>query len=292
MSILQIIKLESGTFKHVDSIDGDFFLGRFSFKQELNKAFLVEAYGAKRRDYLISEIRVFDYLGTAETFFNFTDLINRLTELGYTGIDLNPVYPTASIYVSDDVDNALVLGDDNKLFVPVSGGGGDDYLLYTTRLNFLNFDVVNDWKVSNAGFASADYIGDASSAGTGTTPSSTLGNNALKLPIPTGYIVDEILVNLNYKAFNTTLSTMQFFVQREETTGLVQNSTGSNAFTIANDTLVTVTGTTANLRVYKKLAINTHSLPSLTYSYLQFAIRETSNASFNALTLQIKFKKV
>ena len=58
MSTLQIRKLQSGAFKHVDSIDGDFFLGRFNFKQEFNKAFLVEAYGAKRRQYSITEIEV------------------------------------------------------------------------------------------------------------------------------------------------------------------------------------------------------------------------------------------
>jgi hypothetical protein len=98
MSTLQIKKLQSGAFEHVDSIDGNFFLGRFSFKQEFNKAFLVEAYGAKRREYLIGEISVFDYLGTEETFLNFTDLENRLVELAYTGIDTNliPFALTAS----------------------------------------------------------------------------------------------------------------------------------------------------------------------------------------------------
>lgn len=91
MSILKIIKLESGTFMHNDSIDGDFFLGRFSFKQELDKAFLVEAYGAKRREYSINEIEVYDFGGTVETFTNWVDLENRLTELGYTGIDTNGI---------------------------------------------------------------------------------------------------------------------------------------------------------------------------------------------------------
>lgn len=117
MSTLQIIQLESGAFKHVDSIDGDFFLGKFYFKQEFNKAFLVEAYGAKRREYVIGDITVFAFGGDAEPFTNWTDLENRLTELGYTGIDTNGIIPTASSYVSSDADNALVLGSDNKLFV-------------------------------------------------------------------------------------------------------------------------------------------------------------------------------
>ena len=122
MSTLQIRKLESGSFKHVDSIDGEFFLGRFSFKQELDKSFLVEAYGAKRREYDVLQISVFDYLGTAELFTNWTDLENRLTELGYTGIETNGIIPTASYYISSDSDNSLQLGTDNKLFVPESTG--------------------------------------------------------------------------------------------------------------------------------------------------------------------------
>ena len=101
MSTLQIRKLQSGAFKHVDSLDGEFFLGRFSFKQEFNKAFLVEAYGATRRKYSIAEISVYNYLGTAETFTNWTDLLNRLTDLGYTGIETNGIIPTGA-YLSDD----------------------------------------------------------------------------------------------------------------------------------------------------------------------------------------------
>lgn len=102
MSTLQIRKLESGTFKHVDSIDGDFFLGRFNYKNELGKAFLVEAYGAKRREYVIGDISVYDYLGSEELFTNFTDLNNRLTELGYTGIDISPIYPALNFLSNDE----------------------------------------------------------------------------------------------------------------------------------------------------------------------------------------------
>ena len=99
MSTLEIRKLQSGAFKHVDSIDGEFFLGRFSFKNEFNIAFLVEAYGAKRRTYSIGDIAVYNYLGTVENFTNFTDLINRLVALNYTGIDTNNII---NGFLSDD----------------------------------------------------------------------------------------------------------------------------------------------------------------------------------------------
>lgn len=138
MSTLQIIKLQSGAFKHIDSIDGEFFLGRFNFKQEFNKAFLVEAYGAKRREYTILDITVFDYLGSAENFTNFTDLINRLTELGYTGIETNGILPVLNFLSNDSAgytpatlplagtELALVEqgGTFKKVAVSEFGGGG------------------------------------------------------------------------------------------------------------------------------------------------------------------------
>jgi len=91
MSTLQIRQLESGAFEHIDSIDGSFFLGRFNFKQEFNEAFLVEAYGAKRRKYTIEDISVYAFGGSEELFTNWTDLFNRLVELAYTGIDTNQI---------------------------------------------------------------------------------------------------------------------------------------------------------------------------------------------------------
>jgi hypothetical protein len=111
MSILQIKKLQSGAFEHVDSIDGTFFLGRFNFKQEFNQAFLVEAYGAKRRVYGINDIEVYNYLGTVETFTSWNDLINRLVALSYTGIDTNaiPLALTASGFGS--FSNSLTTED-------------------------------------------------------------------------------------------------------------------------------------------------------------------------------------
>jgi len=207
-------------------------------------------------------------------------VLNALFVSKVTTIDVEKVY----------IKNA----DGTQSMKPTSElGGGDDYLLYTTPRVFIDFTTVNDWLCSGAGNANAQFLGGTQlSCGSGTTPTSTFALQAVLLPIPVGYIVDEILVNLNYKAYNTTNSTLEFFVQREETAGTGQVNTGSNPFTISNDTLVTTTGSTSNLRRIESLAINAHSLPSLAFSYLQIAIRETQNASYNAISLQIKFKKV
>lgn len=302
MSTLQIRKLESGGFNHVDSIDGDFFLGRFSFKNEFNKAFLVEAYGAKRREYVVTDISVFDFGGSEETFTNFTDLINRLIELNYTGIDTNEIQNFLSNQIGDYPDISLPLLDTDELPVNRSGawykvdkselGGSEDYVTYTTQRAFIDFTNVNEWLCSTAGFQNAQFLGGTQvSCGSGSAPSSNFGLNAVMLPVPTGYIVHEILVNLGYKANNNTNSTVEFFVQREETAGTTQVQTGSNAVTISNDTLSTTTGVTFNMRRYKSLTINAHSLPSLAFSYLQIAIRETQNANLLAFTIQVTFKK-
>lgn len=154
MSTLQIHKMQSGSFYHIDSIDGRFSLGRFSFKEEFNKAFLVEAYGAKRREYVIENISVYDYLGTAETFTNWTDLENRLTELGYTGIDTNGIIPTASSYVSSDADNALVLGTDNKLFV--EGFTGIQSIVAGTNVTIDDTDPLNPIVNASGGGGATD----------------------------------------------------------------------------------------------------------------------------------------
>lgn len=117
MSILKIIKLESGAFLHNDSIDGDFFLGKFYFKQERNKAFIVESYGAKRRTYLVSEIKVFDFGGTEESFTNWTVLFNRLTTLGYNGIETNGLIP-ANIETTANKTDAIVGNETSSIKYP------------------------------------------------------------------------------------------------------------------------------------------------------------------------------
>ena len=101
MSTLQIIQLQSGAFKHYDSIDGRFFLGVFNFKEEFNKAFLVEAYGAKRRNYVIGDISIIPFGGAEEFFTDWDVLTNRLVALNYSGIDTNGIMPVGS-YLSND----------------------------------------------------------------------------------------------------------------------------------------------------------------------------------------------
>lgn len=88
MALLKIIKLSEGVWKHWTDKDGFFGLTRLYAKiPENNKFLIVEAYGAKRRTYAISEIEVYNIGGSAETFANFDDLQIRLKALNYIGYD-------------------------------------------------------------------------------------------------------------------------------------------------------------------------------------------------------------
>lgn len=111
--MLQIRKLSTKTWRHVDTIDGAFILTKFYAKEEFNEFLIVESYGAKRRKYLINEIEVYDIGGTAETFANFNDLFLRLEALKYTGfyqdgdIDLAWGSITGTLSYQTDLQNAL-----------------------------------------------------------------------------------------------------------------------------------------------------------------------------------------
>jgi len=127
MALLKIIKLTNNVWKHNSDKDGDFILTKFYAKEEFNKFLIVESYGSKRRNYLINEIEVYDIGGSAETFTTFDSLFVRLKELGYTGYYEDGTFIfVPSDYISNEVNNALVMGADGKYFVPNSGGASTE----------------------------------------------------------------------------------------------------------------------------------------------------------------------
>lgn len=85
MATLQIKKKSLRTWEHIDSQLGMFILSKFEFSTGTETFQVVEANGAKRRIYNISDIEVFDIGGAAETFGTVTQLSLRLEELKYPG---------------------------------------------------------------------------------------------------------------------------------------------------------------------------------------------------------------
>jgi len=115
--MLQIRKISNKVWKHVDSNDGAFILTKFTFKNEFNKGFIVEVYGAKRREYTIDQIEVYNIGGSAETFLNFEDLLLRLEVLKYPAFyrdgefEFNPSAYDLSEFQNNETDRFAKLSD-------------------------------------------------------------------------------------------------------------------------------------------------------------------------------------
>ncbi|OWP87771.1 hypothetical protein BWK60_01925 [Flavobacterium covae] len=88
--MLEIRKKERFIFWHIDSQKGAFALGKYSFSLDDDYFQVIEEGHAKRNQYHLSEIIVFDDTtgsGIPETFTNSIDFVNRLRNLGYGGFD-------------------------------------------------------------------------------------------------------------------------------------------------------------------------------------------------------------
>lgn len=119
MATLEIRKLSTKTWKHIDTNDGAFILTKFYAKEEFNEFLIVESYGAKRRKYLINEIEVYDIGGTAETFANFEDLFLRLEALKYTGF-----YKDGDIDLDLKLDKVTTAGVERVYTINPDGSQG------------------------------------------------------------------------------------------------------------------------------------------------------------------------
>jgi len=89
MATLIIRKKSGGIFEHYDS--QLFILSNFYVKVDVPYFQIQEIGGSQRKQYLVSEITVFDdtLAGSAETFTSFTGLMQRLKFLGYPAFNQN-----------------------------------------------------------------------------------------------------------------------------------------------------------------------------------------------------------
>jgi hypothetical protein len=99
--MLQIRKKLENVFKHFTD-QGDFLLSKGYFKLDNGVFQIVEEGGARRFNYSLSEITIFDdtISGPAEVYTTDIGLYNRLVELRYNLLDLNglaPIDPVANI---------------------------------------------------------------------------------------------------------------------------------------------------------------------------------------------------
>ena len=116
---LEIRKESQKVWLHVPTDGDEFIFSKFYCKAVGQKFRVVEFGGSIKKEYPISEVSVYDIGGTQETFLNAKELMQRLEALGYTGFFTDGEV-TPSGLISTQVDNALTLGSDGKLFVPES----------------------------------------------------------------------------------------------------------------------------------------------------------------------------
>jgi hypothetical protein len=116
---LQIRKKTARVWQHFITDGENFILSKCYCKTNGDKFRVVEDGGTAKKEYLFSEIEVYDDLsgGSAETFTSSLQLMNRLSALNYVGFSKDGDVITADL-ISSDSSNALIQGADGKLYVP------------------------------------------------------------------------------------------------------------------------------------------------------------------------------
>jgi hypothetical protein len=130
---LQIRKKTARVWQHFITDGENFILSKCYCKTNGDKFRVVEDGGTAKKEYLFSEIEVYDDLsgGSAETFTSSLQLMNRLSALNYVGFSKDGDVITADL-ISSDSSNALIEGADGKLYVPIVNTSS---FATTTQLN-------------------------------------------------------------------------------------------------------------------------------------------------------------
>ena len=122
MATIEIRKKTSKVWQHVSSDFGTYIVSKMYCKTDGNIFKVTEHGGAKRGEYNISDITIYDdtVSGGAETFATPLLLMKRLEALSYVGFYYDGDVIPADL-ISTDASNTLILGSDGKLY---SAGGG------------------------------------------------------------------------------------------------------------------------------------------------------------------------
>lgn len=120
----QIRRKTTKVWQHFITDGENFIFSKCYCKTNGDKFRVVEDGGTAKNEYNYDEIEVYDDLnsGSAETFTSSLELMERLSVLGYVGFSKDGDVVIADL-ISTDPSNAVELGTDNKLFVPVVSGG-------------------------------------------------------------------------------------------------------------------------------------------------------------------------
>ena len=122
MATIEIRKKTSKVWQHVTNDFGTYIVSKMYCKTDGNTFKITEHGGAKRGEYDITEVTIYDDSvgGGAETFATPLLLMKRLEALSYVGFYYDGDVIPADL-ISTDASNTLILGSDGKLY---SAGGG------------------------------------------------------------------------------------------------------------------------------------------------------------------------
>jgi hypothetical protein len=128
--MLQIRKKLENVFKHFTD-QGDFLLSKGYFKLDNGVFQIVEEGGARRFNYSLSEISIFDdtVSGTAEFYTTDIGLYNRLVELRYNLLDLNGLAPINPVTNINETPLDLPYEDSNVFTLP------ENYIIVDVFIN-------------------------------------------------------------------------------------------------------------------------------------------------------------
>lgn len=184
------------------------------------------------------------------------------------------------------INGNSVLGSGNLVV------GSDEFLYHSVKWKGFNLNTINTWRAPVP--ANDNKENEAfGNFGSGTTPTDNHGGYPKSWDcIPTGYIIDAIELEVNYKLNGSTSSTLQVYIDRYEANQSYLSSILLNSTNLVNET-VTIGSGSSGMRFIFDLTVASHSLPTLQKSFFNIAIRETtsSNIWYN-LNFNFKFKKV
>jgi hypothetical protein len=226
MATLQIRKETNKVWRHVPSDALPYIVSKLYIKSDGDLIRVVEQGGSQRGQYNFTDVSVYNIGGGAETFGSAQQLMERLEALNYIGFFYEGEVSPSEL-ISSDVDNAIELGTDGKLFAPISGGGGavdsvngqtgvvvldaDDVSDATTTNKFVTTTEKNTWnnKLDKSSTPSSVYATDEDGEQV-MKPLSEIGEDTFTLTFHTGsktWVLDTWYQQFSSAGFNISGTT-------------------------------------------------------------------------------------
>lgn len=167
---------------------------------------------------------------------------------------------------------------------------GSDCLYQTIQWKSFANIYKNYW-ISTQSYYSEYKQSTLISAGTGLVPNSTLYMASTCYFIPTGYIVDSIEFEISF-IDGIYPSDLQIYIDRSENNAENPWNGVFNSINLVNES-INISAASNKSKYFKTLTIAQHSLPTLSKSFLQIGIRETTSTNVEyCLNFNVKYKKV